>query len=75
MMLPHHTDQPQPTRQKMMVKACDMPTIQLMIKEPIRPRAPSCAEKRGIPMQRQKNPLMIVPFEGFTMVNIGSKCV
>lgn len=59
--VPHHTDQPHPTRQKMIVKACEIPTIQLMMKLPSRPLAPSCCEKRGIPMQRQKNPLMIVP--------------
>lgn len=64
MMLPHHTDQPQPTRQKMMVKACETPTIQLMMNDPMRPRAPSCCEKRGMPMHRQKKPLRMVPAQG-----------
>jgi hypothetical protein len=58
---PHQTDQPHPTKQKIIVKACEMPTIQLITNDPIRPRAPSCCEKRGMPMQRQKNPLKIVP--------------
>jgi hypothetical protein len=44
-----------------MVKACDTPTMQLMIKDPIRPRAPSCWENLGIPMHKQNNPLKIVP--------------
>lgn len=61
MMVPHQTDQPQPTRQKIIVNACETPTIQLIMKEPMRPRVPSCCEKRGMPMHRQKKPLMIVP--------------
>jgi len=61
MMDPHQIDQPQPTRQKMIVKACEMPTIQLMMNEPMRPRAPSCCENLGMPMHRQKKPEKIVP--------------
>lgn len=59
--VPHHTDHPQPTKQKMTVNACDIPTIQFIINDPIRPRALSCCEKRGIPMHKQKNPEKIVP--------------
>lgn len=44
-----------------MVKDCDTPTMQLMTKLPIRPRALSCCEKRGMPIQRQKKPEKIVP--------------
>ena len=61
MIVPHQTDQPQPTKQKIIVNAWEIPTIQFMMNDPIRPLAPSCCEKRGIPMQRQKNPLKIVP--------------
>lgn len=50
-----------PTKQKMTVNACDTPTIQLIMNDPILPRAPSCCENRGIPMQRQIRPLRIVP--------------
>lgn len=61
MVVPHQMDQPQPTRQKMMVKACDTPTMRLMIKAPMRPRTRSCWEKRGMPRHRQKKPENIVP--------------
>jgi len=61
MIMPHHTDQPQPTKQNSRQNACDIPIIQLITKEPIRGRAPSCCEKRGTPKHRQKNPDIIVP--------------
>lgn len=59
--VPHHIDQPQPTKQNSRVNAWATPTIQLMTKEPIRTRAPSCWEKRGMPKQRLNTPEHMVP--------------
>lgn len=50
-----------PTKQKITVNACETPTIQLIMNDPIRPRAPSCCENRGMPMHKQITPLKIVP--------------
>lgn len=59
--VPHQIDQPHPTKQNMIVNVCETPTIQLITKLPILPRALSCCEKRGIPKHRQKKPEKIVP--------------
>lgn len=59
--MPHQIDHPHPTRQKISVNACAMPTIQLTKNEPMRARAPSCCENLGMPKQRQNIPERIVP--------------
>jgi hypothetical protein len=61
MIVPHHIAQPQPTKQNIMVNNCDTPTMQLITKDPILPRALSCCENRGLPMHKQKQPDNIVP--------------
>lgn len=61
MVVPHQMDHPQPTKQNMIVNACDTPTMQFITKAPIRARILSCCENLGIPKHRQKNPENIVP--------------
>lgn len=69
-MVPHQMAQPHPTTQKMMVKHCDTPTIQLMMNDPMRPLIESCCEKRGFPMQRHSAPDRMVPEPGITTLRI-----
>ena len=45
----------------MTVKACEHPTMQFIMNDPMRPRTPSCCENLGIPMHKQIRPLRIVP--------------
>lgn len=59
--IPHHIDHPHPTRQKINVNACARPTHRFTTNEPIRARAPSCCENRGIPKHKQNIPEKIVP--------------
>lgn len=65
-MVPHQMDQPQPTKQKSTQNNWAMATIMLMMSEPRRALALSYCEKRGIPMQIQKNPEKRVPSPGIT---------
>ena len=62
-MVPHHMDQPQPTKQKSTQNSCDMATIVLIINEPKRALALSYCEKRGMPTHKQNKPDNKVPFE------------
>lgn len=59
--MPHQTDQPHPTKQKISVNAWATPTMMLMTKDPKRARAESCSENLGTPMHKQNKPEKIVP--------------
>lgn len=59
--MPHHIDHPHPTRQKINVNACARPTNVFTRNEPMRARAPSCCENRGIPKHKQNIPEKRVP--------------
>lgn len=65
--VPHQIDQPQPTKQKSTVKNCATATIILIIKDPIRARALSNCENRGMPTHKQKRPESNVPEEDSDM--------
>lgn len=62
--IPHHTDQPHPTRQNINVNACARPTKVFTKNEPIRARAPSCCENLGMPKHKQNIPEKRVPNGG-----------
>lgn len=59
--MPHQIDHPHPTRQKISVNACARPTKVFTTNEPIRARAPSCWENRGMPKHKQNIPEKRVP--------------
>lgn len=59
--MPHHIDHPNPTKQKINVNACARPTNVFTRNAPIRARAPSCCENRGMPKHKQNIPEKMVP--------------
>lgn len=66
--MPHHIDHPHPTRQKINVNACARPTNVFTRNEPIRARAPSCCENRGMPKHKQNIPEKSVPEIKFPLI-------